>query len=161
MRPSSLFLLQVGNWSPTRAPRRGSLRRLRQPRPENPRPAESGPRFPFPAPGRIGKRGFPVSRFRPSRESAVPSGPRFPAKSGIGGTGIGDFRVWASRVHVQVGSFGNFKLKVNLKPWSLTQPKRPEGRRLVGRIRIKSVGPIGQLPASARESVRASIREWQ
>jgi hypothetical protein len=50
-------------------------------RPGNPRPAESGPRFPFPAesgigdslfPGRIGNRGFP---------------PRFPAKkSGIGGS---------------------------------------------------------------------------
>jgi hypothetical protein len=35
--------------------------------------------FPIPDSGRFGNRGFP---------------PRFPAKSGIGGTGIGDFRVW-------------------------------------------------------------------
>jgi hypothetical protein len=53
---------------------------------------QSGARFPFPAesgnggspipgPGRFGKRGFP---------------PCFPAKSGIGGTGIGDFRVWGT-----------------------------------------------------------------
>ena len=59
--------------------------------PDFPICGQSGPRFPFPAesgnggspfsgPGRIGKREFP---------------PRFPAKSGIGGTGIEDFRVWA------------------------------------------------------------------
>ena len=34
------------------------------------------------------------SRSRPNREAGFP--PRFPAKSGIGGTGIGDFRVWSS-----------------------------------------------------------------
>ena len=34
--------------------------------------------FPIPVPGRVGNRKFP---------------PRFPAKSGIGGTGIGDFQV--------------------------------------------------------------------
>jgi hypothetical protein len=39
------------------------------PRPGNPRPGESGPRFPIP--GRIGNRGFPVSR--PNRESGIPS----------------------------------------------------------------------------------------
>jgi hypothetical protein len=52
----------------------------------------------FPIFGQIGNRGFPVSRFWPNRESGVPSpipggNPRFPAKSGMGGTGIGDFRV--------------------------------------------------------------------
>ncbi len=48
-------------------------------RPGNPRPAAIGTPIPGPGPGRIGKRGFPVSRFR------------VPAKSGIGpGTGIGD-----------------------------------------------------------------------
>ncbi len=144
MRPSSLFLLQVGTWSPTRAPRRGSLRRLRQPRPGNPRPAESGPRFPFPAPGRIrvGKRGFPVSRFRPSRESGVPSpfpghiGNRGNGNWGLGFPGLGQPRArssWQFR-----------KLQV--------ETLEPEGR-LGGRIRIKSVDPIGQLAASARESV--------
>jgi len=87
-------------------------------RPGNPRPAairvgtpipesrsnrESGiPCFPIPAesgigespiwPG-LGNRGFP-----PNRESGIPSpipreNPRVPAKSGIGETGIGDFRV--------------------------------------------------------------------
>ena len=49
-------------------------------RPGNPRPGESGPRFPFPAesgigdslfPGQIGNRGFP------------PGGPRFPAKNRV------------------------------------------------------------------------------
>ncbi len=60
-------------------------------RPGNPRPAAIG--APIPGFGRIGKRGFP-----PNRESGIPSPipgghPRFPAKSGIGGTGIGDFRV--------------------------------------------------------------------
>jgi hypothetical protein len=52
--------------------------RTRRTRPGNPRPAAPR-REPIPGPGRIGKRGFP---------------PRFPAnlKSGIGGTGIGDFR---------------------------------------------------------------------
>ncbi len=35
--------------------------------------------FPIPDSGGVGNRGYP---------------PRFPAKSGIGGTGVGDFRVW-------------------------------------------------------------------
>ena len=48
-------------------------------RPGNRRPAESGPRFPVP--GRIGNRGFPVSR--PNRESGIPS-PIPGKKSGIG-----------------------------------------------------------------------------
>ena len=73
------------------------------PRPGNPRPAAIG--TPIPGPGRIGKRGFPVSRFPPFESGigvpdsrfffvesgigdSLPSG--FPAKSGIGGTGIGD-----------------------------------------------------------------------
>ncbi len=50
-------------------------------RPGNPRPAESGPRFPVP--GRIGNRGFPVSRR--NRESGIPS-PIPGRKSGIGGS---------------------------------------------------------------------------
>ena len=47
----------------------------------------AGPRFPVPGRDRD-------SRSRPNREAGFP--PRFPAKSGIGGTGIGDFRVWSS-----------------------------------------------------------------
>jgi hypothetical protein len=52
----------------------------RDPDSKFPFPAESGNGDSlFPESGRVGNRGFP---------------PRFPAKSGIGGTGIGDFRVW-------------------------------------------------------------------
>jgi hypothetical protein len=65
----------------------------------------------FPIPGRIGKQGFPVSRFPPNRESGIPRFPilarpkrelgipaRFPAKSGIGGTGIGDLGLWRTEL---------------------------------------------------------------
>jgi hypothetical protein len=54
---------------------------------------------PFPAgPGRIGKRGISRFKFRSPDSGRVgnrgfPGPPRFPAKSGIGGTGIRDFRV--------------------------------------------------------------------
>ncbi len=57
----------------------------------------------IPGQGQIGNRGFPDSRFNHKASRRIgnrgfpprfPSGnPRFPAKSGIGGTGIGGFRV--------------------------------------------------------------------
>ncbi len=57
-------------------------------RPGNPRPGESGPRFPIP--GRIGNRGFPVSR--PNRESGIPSPIQVPGKkSGNRGNRESDF----------------------------------------------------------------------
>jgi hypothetical protein len=61
--------------------------------------------FPIPDSGRIGNRGFP---------------PRFPAKSGIGGTGIGDFRVWGR----PIGQHARLQL--------LRQPKAGSGRALSG-----------------------------
>jgi hypothetical protein len=61
--------------------------------------SESGPPGPFPVPGRrrIGKRGrgFPIpdSGRIGNRARGFPPRFKFPAKSGIGGTGIGNFRV--------------------------------------------------------------------
>ena len=77
-----------------RLPESGTPRTLPL-RPGNPRLAESGPRFPVP--GRIRRESarFPIPDSRPIGNRKFP--PRFPAKSGIGGTGIGDFRVWARR----------------------------------------------------------------
>ncbi len=46
------------------------VHRGQPPRPGNPRPAAIG--TPIPGPGQIGKRGFPVSRFPPNRESGIP-----------------------------------------------------------------------------------------
>jgi hypothetical protein len=57
----------------------------------NPICGQSGPRFPFPAKSRIGDSLFPDSGHIGNRGFPPPG--RFPAKSGIGGTGIGDFRV--------------------------------------------------------------------
>ncbi len=42
---------------------------------------------PIPDSGRIGNRGFPVSRFRPSRETIPPESPDFPKKPGNRGIG--------------------------------------------------------------------------
>ena len=46
---------------------------------------------PIPDSGRIGNRGFPVSRFRPSRESGIDDSPDFPKKSGNRGNRESDF----------------------------------------------------------------------
>jgi hypothetical protein len=61
-------------------PRFPDLRRIGTPIPDS-RPNRESGILCVPIPGPIGNRGFP---------------PRFPAESGIGGTGIGDFRVWAT-----------------------------------------------------------------
>ncbi len=61
----------------------GRLGSSLRPLARNPRPAAIG--TPIPGPGRIGKRGFPVSRFPPNRESGIPRFPtRILAESGIG-----------------------------------------------------------------------------
>jgi hypothetical protein len=63
--------------------------------PDFPICGQSGPRFPFPAKSGIGDSLFPDSGQIGNR-GLIGFLPRFPAKSGIGGTGIGDFRVWDS-----------------------------------------------------------------
>ncbi len=74
-----------------------------------PRTAIAGTRPGNPRPAAIGKRGFPVSRFPPfGNRGPGPRFPfcrmgigvssRFPAKSGIGGTGIGDVGLWPTEL---------------------------------------------------------------
>ena len=63
-------------------PRFPDLRPIGTPIPDS-RPNRETGDFPIPAFGRIGNRGFP---------------PRFPAKSGIGGTGIGDLGLWPTEL---------------------------------------------------------------
>ncbi len=55
------------------------------------RPNQETGDFPIPDSGRVGNRGFP---------------PRFPAKSGKGGTGIGDFRVCMGQCLLAAGTWG-------------------------------------------------------
>ncbi len=95
---------------------------------------QSGPRFPFPAESGNGGSRFPIpaesgvgSRFPIPAESGIgDSLPRFPPKSGIGGTGIGDsdFRVcqWCggmrrswddSESHLQSGNRPRMQARVH------------------------------------------------
>ena len=83
-RPESAFKKPQGNFQPRIVP---AVLTRRAPRfPADVRPIGA----PFPVPSRIGRRGFPDSRFRQSRESGVPT--QFPGEIGNGGKQeIGDF----------------------------------------------------------------------
>ncbi len=115
-------------------------------RPGSPRPAESGPRFPFPAesgigdsllPGQIGNRGFP---------------PRFPAKSGIGGTGIGDFRVRPPPVAMAslppeleiewLRTWPSWPSPAHWPPWR----RFPGGARAMGLLQLAVQGALFRAP---------------
>ena len=118
------------------------------------------PGFPFPAesargigdslrislfPGRIGNRGFP---------------PRFPAKSGIGGTGIGDFRVCESRPPPAPG--GRSDLLIRLGALRVSGPSTRAG--MAGALSVRAPGPVSGEQAQWDLGNEAELEvqvEWQ
>jgi hypothetical protein len=128
------------------------------PRPGNPRPGESGPRFPIP--GRIGNRGFPVSR--PNRESGIPS--PIPGQIGNRGNGIGDFRVRAARKRGRV-PFGSSAVEIALRSRSNLGPCSDLGSRgeagPVPRFRKLPRGTCGGLPGLHRAAKKGRWRVGQ